>query len=255
MVSSQVQLKVREFLAESFTEAKAINSRYSLRAFAKKVGVSPGALSEIMKGNRSISNKLVARIETRLELPPDFFDVENSTIEVPFSPKSLTLEQFAVLADPIHFSILALMETQDFSSDVDWMAHRLNRSKREVQSAIQKLITLDLVKNDGDQLISTGEPLESPDEVASRAIKSSHRQSLREAEAALNEVDLECRDFTTLTFAFNTQDTQKAKNLIRKFRREIEKLSQSGKSDEVYKLAIQFYPVTKLRNKKEESNK
>jgi uncharacterized protein (TIGR02147 family) len=252
MTSDQVQIKVREFLVEAFADAKAVNARYSLRAFAKRVGVSPGALSELIKGHRPISSKTIDRIERKLDLPPQFFAQMKRESDDTKTSTSLTLDQFAILADPIHFAILALMDTSNIVPTVDEIARRLGRLKRDVQGALDKMESLDLVEKREIRWISTGESLESPDEVTSRAIKKSHRLSLREAEVALDEIDIEWRDFTTLTLAFDASQISAAKKLIRKFRKDFSKISEKRNCDEVYKLAIQFFPLTKRENKEKE---
>lgn len=57
-----------EFLITTFNERKEKNPRYSLRAFARSLGVSSGQLSEILSGKRPLSHKLARRISIALAL-------------------------------------------------------------------------------------------------------------------------------------------------------------------------------------------
>ena len=57
-----------EFLMTTFNERKDKNPRYSLRAFARSLGVSSGQLSEILSGKRPLSHKLARRIAIALAL-------------------------------------------------------------------------------------------------------------------------------------------------------------------------------------------
>jgi transcriptional regulator with XRE-family HTH domain len=57
-----------EYLISTFNERKEKNPRYSLRAFARSLGVSSGQLSEILSGKRPLSHKLARRIAIALAL-------------------------------------------------------------------------------------------------------------------------------------------------------------------------------------------
>lgn len=57
-----------EYLIAAFQERKEKNPRYSLRAFARSLGVSSGQLSEILSGKRPLSHKLARRISTSMSL-------------------------------------------------------------------------------------------------------------------------------------------------------------------------------------------
>ena len=57
-----------EFLMGIFNDRKDKNPRYSLRAFARSLGVSSGQLSEILSGKRPLSHKLARRISIALAL-------------------------------------------------------------------------------------------------------------------------------------------------------------------------------------------
>lgn len=59
---------VAELLAAKFDAMRARNPRFSLRSYARKLGISPGATTEILRGKRRISAKLAARFAERLQL-------------------------------------------------------------------------------------------------------------------------------------------------------------------------------------------
>ena len=60
-----------DYLITIFNERKEKNPRYSLRAFARSLGVSSGQLSEILSGKRPLSHKLARRISIALTLTDD----------------------------------------------------------------------------------------------------------------------------------------------------------------------------------------
>jgi plasmid maintenance system antidote protein VapI len=54
-------------LQEAFERRIAKNSRYSLRAFARSLGISPSRLCEILKGKQGLSVAWAEKIATRLK--------------------------------------------------------------------------------------------------------------------------------------------------------------------------------------------
>jgi transcriptional regulator with XRE-family HTH domain len=60
-----------DYLVGIFNERKDKNPRYSLRAFARSLGVSSGQLSEILSSKRPLSHKLGRRIAIAMALTED----------------------------------------------------------------------------------------------------------------------------------------------------------------------------------------
>src|SRR6185437_9094888 len=58
----------KEFLNEELARRLRDNSRYSLRAFARQLGLSPGELSEVLRGKRALSFRSTLRIAKSLGL-------------------------------------------------------------------------------------------------------------------------------------------------------------------------------------------
>jgi hypothetical protein len=71
---------------------------------------------------------------------------------------------------------------------------------------------------------------------------------LEQAIAALEEVPLELRDITSITFPTNLAQIDKVRPLIKSFQRKIAKMLEEGDATAVYNLNTQLVPVTKERN-------
>lgn len=65
------QIAVQTKIRSEFQILQSKNPAFSMRAFAKKLHVSPSALCEIMGGKRNISKKMALRILDRMQLQPD----------------------------------------------------------------------------------------------------------------------------------------------------------------------------------------
>ena len=61
---------IPEYLFNELDRRLQHNSRYSQRAFARDLKLSPGALSEILHGKRPITAKLVFKLQKSLGLNP-----------------------------------------------------------------------------------------------------------------------------------------------------------------------------------------
>ncbi|MGK5084879.1 hypothetical protein WDW37_16445 [Bdellovibrionota bacterium FG-1] len=57
MTNLQDQISVQRLLRRKFEEARGKNPRVSIRAFAKRLGLSASAANEILKGERRVSGQ------------------------------------------------------------------------------------------------------------------------------------------------------------------------------------------------------
>lgn len=261
----------QNWLRNELEAARVKNSRYSLRAMAKKLGLSPGRLSEIMNGRRRLTTQMAMRIADRLEYGPDkraeFLgtvddarnDASNPRAAIPTAalpaplkslrqPKydPLEMDRFHVIADWYHFAILSLIETTDFNSSPDWISKRLGISIAQAESALERLQSTKLISISAKGRVrSTGKNIETPTDIASTALKRSHRQTLEQAIEAIYEVPLNERDITSMTMAIDSKKIPQAKKLIRDFRKKMAAFLENGPADEVYNLNIQLLPITK----------
>lgn len=245
-----------------FARIKARNSRMTLRALARRLELSPGRLSEFLSGKRRITVKTAQRISERLALDParkhHFLRTIGSpgragrASESPTNYHLLALDQFALIADWYHYAILSLTEIKGFKSKEEWIAKRLGISTIQVRAALQRLVRVGLLKVEDGRWVTTGRNLETPSDIASSALRRSHRQDLKRAMRALDEVALEERDITAMTMAIDVRRLPEAKRRIREFRKDMARFLEHGEANEVYNLNIQLIPLTE-KTKEENS--
>ncbi len=235
-----------EWIRREYHERRNRNQQYSLRAFARLVGISPGALWEIIRGKRPLSLKTAQRIADRLAFSPvekDLFlrlasgDRDATYVE-------LSEDRFALIAEWHHYALISLLETTDCQFDVHWLARRLGLIPSEITASLDLLERLGLIEKSGVGY-RTLAALTTSQDVPSTALKQSHREGLEQAIQAIEQAPLQSRDISSITMAINVSQIPKAKELIRKFRRDLSGLLESGVRSEVYNLNIQLVPVTK----------
>lgn len=255
------QKSLQHKMHEEFTRIKVKNPAFSLRAFAKKIKISPAAASEILQGKRRVSAKLAERILTHMSVDPSESkailhqfakkrDSDPSTRTVKPEYRELTSDQFHSIAGWHHFAILSLMETKGFRSDVTYIAKRLGIKLTEVETALGRLERLGMIKwNAKRRKFSMNKTqYQTPDEVVDLAVRRSHSEDLELARRSLDEVELELRDFTSITMAINQSKLKEAKMKIRKFRDEICEFLEAGDKTEVYRMCVHLFPMTKKGN-------
>jgi len=229
---------------------------YSVRAFARKVGISPATLSLLLKGKRKISQKLARRLSDKLNFDPQeraavlggFFEARKKNTGIVLTPAylQLTVDQFQLISDWRAFAVLNLVQTTDFKNSASWIARRLGLSVEEVKETLARLKRLEMLIEKDSKLSRATSKYRTTDDVSNSSLRQSHAQTLELANAALENEPVERRDFTWLTFPFDPSKMKDTKTLIRKFQDDLIELNEHGaRPTEVYRLAVQLFPLTK----------
>jgi uncharacterized protein (TIGR02147 family) len=254
------QQALQRTLHAQFQAAQLKNPAFSLRAFAKRLGLAHSALSEILNGKRRVSLKLAKRLLERSDIDPQksrailkLFDRDQETSAAAYTP--LDMEQFKIISEWFHFAILSLAETSDFRDEPAWIADRLNIRTRDAEQALKRLEDLAFLKRGkSGKLKASGIQYTTSDDVKSLALRRCHAQNLELAKNALETVEISERDFTSLTLALDPEQLPLAKKLIRKFQDEFEATLPSKRKLEVYKLCMQFFPLSQRYERKPHGN-
>jgi uncharacterized protein (TIGR02147 family) len=261
----------RETIRQAMETRSARNPRYSLRSFARDLGISPSRLSDVLNGRYGISVEAAELIAKGLGLShaetKAFCDqVESQHARGQHQRKaaqarlaaagasyhSINLDGFQVISDWYHYAILELALTKDFRSSFEWIAQTLELNVQTVKSAVARLKRLDLLLEDSQgQFRPSDSFTASPDGVPSDAIKKFHRQILEKAITAIDFQSLDERDFSSMVLALDSSRLAEAKQEIKRFRREFDaKFGSSGTKTEVYCLSNQLF---RLQTKSEGS--
>ncbi|MDH4467209.1 MAG: TIGR02147 family protein [Bacteriovoracaceae bacterium] len=259
----------RDYLTEELEKRSTNNPKYSLRAFARDLKISPQRLSDLIRGRYGLSGaqaKLIAEglclsseeqrrfissaemLHARSELKRRKARQEFQQSSKPVS--SLTLDAFKIISDWYHYAILELTYTKDFNSDASWIASCLEISKFTAEKAIERLKRLDLlVINKNGALKCTSEFVATPTGIPSNSLRKFHKQLL---EKAINAIDVQTvgeRDFGSTIMAIDQSCLDDAKQDLKKFRHEfMKKYGAAQHPTDVYCLGVQFF---RLQNKTE----
>ncbi|MCM2277584.1 MAG: DUF4423 domain-containing protein [Oligoflexia bacterium] len=241
-------------LGREYRTRRARNAAYSLRSFSRDLNVGSGRLSQYFSGQRSVTPKAAHRIMNRLGLSPVEqahwlgLSLAQASIPAPSAPELLDQKVFELISEPIHFTLLSLMETRGFRREPRWIAARLRSSVTEVTHSLRLLQDLGLItEKDGKLTPTHAQGVRSSDGVQNAALRKAHRRQLEQAIEGLERIPLELRDITSITLAADPARLNEAKALIKDFRRKLAQLLERGKNpSEVYRLQIQLIPLTEL---------
>jgi uncharacterized protein (TIGR02147 family) len=163
-------------------------------------------------------------------------------------------DEYFILSEWYYLAILNLLRTKNFKSTPEHIAERLGISKNLITQAIDRLTRTGLMKIEDGKYIRTKTALESSDGIPNLALRKSHYQTLDLARQALEHHPFESYDTTWLTFAFDPKDIEEARQKIRDFQDEFaDQFSISKEATEVYRLAMQFFSLTKPQPEKKKT--
>ncbi len=253
------QIALQRILYKKLDEARARNASYSLRAFSRKIGLSPATLSLVLSGQRGLSEKLAQKVADKLLLDPKEradllrkFPTKKANAKDAVDPAylQLTSDQYQVVADWKAYAILSLVRLTDFKNDPEWIASRLGTSKADVEKILERLLRLGLLqKTKEGSLQRESSDYRTSDGILNLSLRRSHYQTLELAQKMLDSGDLEHTDSSWITFHVSKKTVSKAKTLIRKFQNDLVDILQDAEApDEVYRLAVYLMPLTQIQN-------
>ena len=240
--------------------------RYSLRAFARDLKLSPSRLSEVLSGKQGLSRDTAKNIaqtlgfsDPELDLFCDLVDSQHARSKVKKDLARLRLEKqkldtsfhklhqdtFQAISDWYHFAIIQLLSLKSAKSDISWMAKALDISVVEADSAVERLKRLGLIEESGGKLRVIKDSLASPSGTPSAAIRKFHRQILEKAILALETQNLQERSCSSIVLTIDKSMVSQAQRWIKNFiLRFTKRMNQAPSHDDVYCLSVQFFNLT-----------
>ena len=241
----------REYVDLLFTEyldRKLINGRYSERAFAQALGLSPGFLKLLFQGKKHLSFERSKEIAGKLRWTEQKKQVFLKRVQEASLKNQKSLlgkvvvdqESFVEIADWFHFAIIELIKVKNGSVTIEQICKRLKLSKTEASFAIKHLLRVGMVKQLNASKFNSPNDYEIPS-ISHSGIRKYHHQMLTLASRSIEDQGMEKRNLRGLTLAFDSERIEEAKNEIQKFTSSFEKKFSAGKLDSVYQLSLAFF--------------
>ena len=251
-------------LKERLEEKQKLNPKYSLRAYSRDLGVHFASLGQVIKGTRPLPKKNAKDVCERLGLTPkektlfmeSFYRSKTNIDDIEIDPLDqrfrLDESYHNILAKWEYFAVIEMFYLKDAVINEKTVAKKLGLTQVRAKEVIKELLFAKLIKYDENEiLVLTHEDITTTEDISSLALKLSHQETLDIAKQKLEEIEVELRDFSSTTVALNLKKLPEAKTIIREFRQKLTKLLRDGEEEEIYQLAIQFFPLSQINKKGE----
>lgn len=249
-------------LVQFYETKQKNNPSFSLRAYAKFLGLSPSTLHGAMKNGKGLSDSALTSVGARLMLSRTevayFRNLVRSNRMRNTKRKASALrqaakydtrydllseEQFSSVSSWYCFAVMELAKLPTFKNDPRWIAKKLGITAKQAKGAIQALAILGILEEKEDGSITTVRDFVAlPSGPPLPAARGFHAQFAEKARKAMVEQPKGTRNFSTLVLKFRRSDIERVDEKIRVFRREFSQEFESGiEHDTVYALAVQFF--------------
>lgn len=242
----------RGALQREYIERSKKNPAYSLRAFAKYLEIDQSFLSKVLKGQRPVTNKLVATIGPKLGLKPQQVKAlfTAGTAAMP-SFLSLSDDEFDLLSEWHHFAIIELSKTKGFKLDPRKIAKRLGLHVEEIRDALARLERLGFIQITGKEFkVLTPNTTWTNTSSSSAARKKFQKNLIQKSMEAIDDVPFDLRENGSLTVAINKERLPEFKEKLKEIRKELAEFFQpDGEQnlDEVYQLTMALFPLSNVK--------
>lgn len=249
---------IKDFLKNQLEQRIQANPRYSMRSFAKALGIHAAELSLVLRGERTLSYTSSQKVIQNLGLTPGqqkkFMEVlqfEKNGVTIidspPDSKTHLQVDKFQKISKWYHFAILNLLNTPNFKWTPAHISKRLGISQIEAGFAMQDLLAEGMVslqtnkskKNPQLKVIQVETPLPSS------VIRNYHHQVLGKAQEALQEIPMDYREFQSVGITCSIKDIPKIKAALNELTDSFIEQQHKPNGEEVYQLQVCFFPLTK----------
>jgi transcriptional regulator with XRE-family HTH domain len=223
------------------------NPQYSLRSFALQLGINHSTLSQLLRGKRALTPRMIKNLGERLGLRPEeieaFIARERQAADTVVSREIrwLTMETVALLSDGSHRAILEMTSMEGFVPDTRWIARALDLTVDEVNLALSRLTRLGLLEMaTANRWVDRSEVgLSNGDGFAQQVIRRLSEQA-RRLSASNDEEGPGGKTTSAARIEIGAAQLPALMELIDKLRRESEDLQQCERE---YQLEIKIAPV------------
>ncbi len=262
----------RQAIQTVFDHRMRLNPQYSLRAFARDLGLSPGFLSQVLKEQRGLTAKKATEVFNRLGLAANekklyLLEVQkgqhrsvakkaivqkkiDSAIQQN-NAHTLAQEEFQKITHWYALALLQLLRVKDSprknkSKWCIWAAKKLNIQVSLVRSTLETMIEMKLIREEKGMLNAVHDTVWTTHQAPSTAIRIFHKQMISKAQTAIEMQSIEERFLQSLQFPVLKSDLPQIQKEIVKFRNQMLRKygrTATGDADTVYGLNMQLFKL------------
>jgi uncharacterized protein (TIGR02147 family) len=253
------------YLKQILSEAARSNPRYSLRAFARKLGLSPGGLSLILARKKKLSLARAYEVSEALGLEgkeKEYFlllaQLESTAsvalkaelherIRRLFPRKSpaqnLAIEQFRMISEWHGLAILELVTSIGAAWGAPRIAQYLGVPRAEVDAMLERLVRLELIERlDDGSFARVADRLLVSSSLPSEAIRKYYEGVLDRARESVRTQSPQEKVAGTEVFAFDPSQLEAVRALTDQYLEDLRQLARQGAAPtEMYQAFVDVF--------------
>jgi uncharacterized protein (TIGR02147 family) len=260
----------RQYLRDAQVARKALNSCFSLRYIAKRLGVrSPASWLHVLRGTNRMSRRMVQATIKLFQLDGGearYFQalvgfgqahndgerrewLEEMMDAAPSSAVQVKPQQYRFYAKWYYQAVWALMGCHRFTGDYRDLGRQLEPpvTTGQAREAVQVLLNLGLLVKDGDGRIRQASRVVTTGEQASQTAHQVFQLAAMDlAKRAIDKLPKGQRQLATLTLALGEPELRQAMELMARCRRHLLAIAEkSVKADRVHQFNFQSFALTR----------
>jgi len=266
-------LNYRNFVRDMIEYLRQRNE-YSNRKFAAEVGFgSPSFVRMVIGGKRNLSRENTEKLIKAFSLSEkeaDFFELLVD-FDQASDMKAADLAYKKILGNEVFRKVRKMAQAEyDFFSNWEviaileglhtdfgqlpaaQMAEIVGISEAELAKHLEVLKNLEMIEHKNGRWVKKDRQLETPLDIQSLNVRNFHRQMGNRAVEVIDKLKTSERTFAAMTINLSEEGYQDFRKRIFDFLRDSNAIySESEKSDTVYQLNIQLFPLLSLRKRVE----
>ena len=256
----------RDILRNELKRRCRQNRRYSQTAFARDIKLRPNRLSEILTGKQGLSAKAAHSVANEMGLTEEechFFsdlaqsvhgrrsvDRDTALLRIKKYKMNRVFENLhddllKVLTEWHHMAILELTRLKGFKNDKSWIARALRVSIKDINSAIKRLMRLNLLEESEKKLCPTRYEKVFRRGLPADLFRSFQLEILDKAkDAVLTQSPEDCINHSTL-FCMDDERLGELQGMINRFAKESRTLiGSTSEKSAVYCLTTHLFRIS-----------
>ncbi len=265
----------KRFFLESIEQEKRSNTQFSMRKWAKEMGMPNHTLLVlILQGKRNLTLKQVPYLSKGLQLSsPErhYFqaliqlentknDEEKNLIKTwlqDLSPgtqyQTKEVDEYLAISHWIHMAILAFAFSSEGLKSVDQMISRFQSKLTtiEIHSAFERLKDLGLLRwsSKSERFEPTFQRVTTRDDVLNKGAREYHKQVAKLAIDSIEKQEPSVREFQSFGINVPTDKIPVLKEMMRRFRSQVEAelrdlSTNPSQGEELYQMNLHFFRLT-----------
>lgn len=239
-----------ETLKAEYEKCSSARPKYSIRHFAKQVGMEASTLSKYFRNKRKVSQKSFQYLIKNLGLNQDEIALKEETFIRENDGVHLLDKKFEkILGNWFYFAILECLHLDRAEPDIRWLAKTLGLDVETVRQAVQNLKELGALKEEDGKWLDnlTNISFITSEDMDIELGRQFQRQLIKLSEVSIEKNTQKSKSHTGVMVAADSALVPQAKEMIRNFRRDLMQfLEQNSKNkDTVLNLQINFFSLDK----------